>query len=53
MHLQKVIDNITISPRSNRLLKQLMNENPDNPYALTAYLEERLQRDDVVRYLKF
>lgn len=29
MHLQKVIDNITISPRSNRLLKQLLDENPD------------------------
>lgn len=29
MHLQKVIDNITISPRSNRLLSQLLEENPD------------------------
>ena len=29
MHLLKVIDNITISPRANRLLSQLMDENPD------------------------
>jgi hypothetical protein len=36
-----------------RLAAELAKDKPDDPNALAAYLSERLQREDVVRYLRF